>query len=1725
MRSGMFVRLIMASLAMALAASCAEERDPVNTLPVYSHQKSYFIGKDFNDSSDDPEYYMQATLVDVPYGSNHSSLFTSSWAHKISRVKFQITEDMLIARLTYEYLSGSDGKGVGRTSIDGTVVAAYRIIQHFDPARAYNPTTGEEINVIGPNRDRPWMEREWIEVDWSRNVHENVFEFDTLALAGLYGGVRYQPLDFYVQDANSPYAPHFEMEQGYFDVTQELFAAPAMLDLSRLGWGMNSFPACMLGNVIRGGTAPTAQCVPVELKFRLSFRKVEDTDYEPQHWDGERFRAFGAFTEDRYGYSRKVGMSDSLQYRMIARYNIWEQSHYYDSVETKSDGTIVRSDPVACFVPVGTAGAIGTAAGVDPNRDLNADGTADECKDVSSKPIDDDGTTFTGSQCDHFNQKCTLPYRARVAKPIVWYVTSGSNFEFYDGTDWSTHEWDVALRNAVIVARYTECIKTKGRPADCAKNYPVITGESPEEQMAIKIAWEVDACRHGVRDASGALLYSDENDLAADPDDLTKSALDEYGQPWCDGLAKRLATERGASKEVLFLVKQKEMGVLCHSPVEHNDHPLCFVKKSDLPKGKDYGYCAKQLRAGKDACGLSANIILPEDNPQGTRWSSALCAAAVRANDLELMDRCGKALNARLGDLRFNQINLLDQPQSGSPWGIMADSSDPLTGEKVASSVNVWTDVTDFWSQRAVDYLRYMKGELTDAEVTEGTYIKDYAQAALAASRGVLPRYSAADVRKNIDAVMDADFSKFDMKALAANPSVRAQAAEMRARLSQVHAEWSQSSSSASRYRARLQSAIGSDLEAELLTKMMLDRVGDRGALSEAERMALASPFRMANPQVSRELNQLLERGLVARGACMMNEAPAPYSFVPLAKILESKFEAFNPGDSKTKQFERAEKMRRYIAQKAHYNVLAHEMGHSVGLRHNFVSSSSAYNFRPQYWQLRTRNGAVTTECTDITTDPDACVGPRYFDPMSQDEVDNLLPMFMQSSIMEYAGETTQDFIGLGTYDFAAARMFYGDAATMLNMPGATYTNVGTEDDPRVPYEAVISLLLADNIGGMLGFTYDTLPGFAAGNDTAPESLHYSQLQRRLGLINNCRPAPKGGSDETLRAAYMPKTWDQAKYGKWHPLLDGHFVKLSGSNDYTICDTQKVDFVPWSSLQRVGIYSNREASPTVDAMARPRYPYGFATDRWADLGNLAVYRHDNGADAYELFDFFIGQQEMNHIFDAYRRGRTTFSVWGASAGLLSRYNEKMRDSAKGLGLFVNIFRENALKDGTKPGAAMALLSNDYASNLLASAVAFDHFARMLARPMPGEYYRTGWAGDDVLHAREATEVRIVYKTDAAGRYVFENGERVVEKFGTEMVMPLGAYGDKYQNINFGGQLVENRYLEKECGDYCSEYVINAGSYYQKAFVPMLLTESVDNFISDSAGDFTDPRYRNVGMADIFYNAFRRLLANSLTGDESMRSPAVLADATGKIQVVSDDKDNLDLTPASGIGWIQWTGKDGPRRCYNSSNDIGHPGTSGQFYECNTAPAGAKEIALDAQIGWEQWKFLIAMSMAYLPENQRRDWLDSLRMWEIGADNDPGFDPLDRIDYESADGAKFVARSIGTETVFGKTVQKGIASRVLEWANTLKERAYELEPDGKFKRSIDRKPIVKYDARLQDNPEFPLANPTCSETDNSGCTCSDNIDCLQLEKYESLLYFFRTAATAYRLPWPGYKGVY
>ncbi len=1609
---GLALGALCVSAAAGLSA-CADERPAIDRVQPYALDKAFFVGEDLADPKDDPEFWTQATLVDVGYGAAQDGLFTSTYAQPMSRLKWQITEDLLIGRLAYERINGSDGKGIGEATRDGVVVAAFKIDKHFDIVSAYNPTTGEKLNIVEENTtDRPWNQRQYMRVDWSKNLNVDSYDFDTLSLLGVYGGITYEALSYYVEDPTDPDAPYFDDETGYFDVTVKAFAKPDVIDLSSLGWGIDSFPSCFLPGDFMGGTNPHGTCNPVELTIRHAFRRVVDNDYEPVHWDGRRFAAYGGFYVERYGYARNYGMSDSLWHRLLARYPIWERSHYYAEPET-------MTGPVECFTPATTP------FGEDPHRDLDGNGTEDECEEVGP-----------GSRCDTFKQRCTLPLQERTPKPIVWYYADGSHPEYYEPTADATHEWDVAMRVAVRSSQYAECVRVGDK--DCGTRFPVYFGQQDDNGDAVALAQEVDDCRHGK-------AYADRNrDPAA-----------------CKALASEIGKKRGYSAGVIAIAEMDEMIVLCHSPVEYGDPAQCGAQR--LPEG----------------------------------LTAAQCDAARAAGDQETLETCRQALNVRRGDLRFHQVNVIKEPQTPSPWGIYTDAEDPLTGETVSASINVWSHVNDLWSQGVIDTMRYIKGELETHEITDGEYVRQWAEAAQAASSGgALPKMSRAQAAERMDrfarerfdehpAEFDAEHEGHAHEAGAAsfaqlNPAVFQKARALAKELEGVAATYTATSALRPKYHARRQAAAGTALEAELMTPMVQELHGIAGLPMTDGLLDLVSPLRGGNPSLQRDIFHLKENALAKRGACMLHQAPAPLSITGLADVLEEKFGAFNPADSKEVQQARAEKMRSYLARRAHFAVIAHEMGHSIGLRHNFVSSSDAWGYRPQYWQLRTRNGKVTQACTDLTPDGAGCIGPRYHDPVTPDEADNLIWMFMHSSVMDYAGELSQDTLGLGAYDFAAARMFYGD--TVAVHADDSY-KAGT---PRG--QGMISK--TDSFGGILGIQ----PTIGEDN------IHYSLLNKEYQLIRDCKVVKPGD--------FKPARWDDAADGEWHAVLDGHIVAVDGQP--TRCRQQSVDYVPWTSLrmpQGNEIASFYRGGPAVDPDGRTRVPYGFATDGWADLGNLSVYRHDNGADPYELFDFLVAQQEVNHIFDNYRRGRQTFSVRSAAGRTLSRFNEKMRDGAKGLGLLKNIYSDFALDlgydfEGLWPQLAPLL----FGDNILASGLAFDHFVRTAARPEPGDHF-----------------------FDASGE-VLRSAEDVVGTPGeTAVVIPNGATG-YFGSIGLGGKVVENR-LADDQGEYDRDYTLNAGSYYDKMYAAMLMTESVDNFISSSRTDFVDARYRAVSLADLFPDGYRRWLSNALTGDDFIKGPRVAADVSG--MPLTD----TEGYPAHAIGWTTWWGPT-PEACFPGDGTT----VCKSFAEPPTTwePKTINDVAvLDPQIGWEQQKFLIAWTLLYLPENQQQGWMNMLRVWELGKDADPGF--ANRIEFHDPTGKIYVAKTFGSEVIFGKRVQRGIAARVLEYANELLAAAYEcddgpdLDGDGAPDWYLPRfnpttgKPIVRWDPTIAAlSPlgfELPNGVPGCNAQGNQNCTCTANRACLALSEYVEVPFFLRQALDAYRLASPQPKGIY
>ena len=1620
---------LAAGVFTLVLVACAQERPPINRVQANALDKSFFVGPDLQSPADDPEFYKRGTVVDVAYGAAQDGLFTSSYGQPLSRIRWEITEDTLNARLSYDRITGTDDKGnqysgvQPKASNDGQIVASYKILSHFDIKNDYNPQTGETLNIIVENTtDRVWNERQFFRVDWSKNLVSDAYDYDTLSLIGVIGGVTYEPFAYTVLDPNDPDAPHFDTDAGYFDVTNKVYATPQEVDLASLGAGPGTIPACYLSSAyVTGGSYPAADCNPVELTIRESFRKVVDTDYEPENFDGVRFQAIGAFTLDRRGYARNYGLVDQEWSRLISRYNLWQQSHYYAD-PTNADPAM--RGPIACATLATTVEATGDP-NADPNRDEDGNGTADECEGAGP-----------GSRCDVFNQKCTLPYALRHARTIPWYIAGDTSL--FDPTNAATIEWDLALKTAVQTSRLVECRKTDG--PSCDATFPMWRGQQDDNDEAVRIAHDVDVCRR----AQGW-------DATACAD----MAMSEAG-----ALADaRNTSDRDSTLAIGAVAAMPPVIVLCHNPVVAGDNPAC------------------------GAAGLAV----------------------------------------RTGDIRYNTVLDIPNPELPSYWGIMVDADDPLTGEKVAASINIWTATTDMAAQQLVDLVRYMNGELSTDDITNGTYVQNWAAAARLGAAGGLPTLPRADVDRRLAGMSGMDLTGFQaLTAAAPGPELRAVLDAGKALALDVQTRNDVASPAAVRLSSTLASARGSDVETQLVNPAILQLAGLPPTASLSGPVGdQISPLAFNNPLTGPRFNQLRDNAMAARGACLIDAAPEPSSMTGLADILTKKFPRAN-NETPAAQQARYDQMFHYVQRKYHYAVIAHEMGHSVGLRHNFVSSSAPLFYRPQYWQLRTSNGAVKTPCTDAVADGSTCVGPRYWDPVTNEEQANLIWMWMQSSVMDYPGDTSQDMLGLGVTDFSAARFFYGDNVAVYTNPNLQAgTSVGT------------GLSLAtDTFGGLLGIRYSLRSTTGTGGD----DFHYAQLQNNYGLINNCAAA-------TVSA---PADWDASADGTWDPVLDGHVVSVGG--EPTKCRQQPVDYVGYGQLRQPttaelnsGPYSG---GPSVDpATKRLRVPYAFASDNWADIGNVSVFRHDNGADPYEQVQFLITTQEDRHILDNYRRNRTTFSLLSAAQRSFDRYNSKLQGISSGVGFLASIYRDI----GTNQGYAFGTLWPYVASlqmhdNAIAATVAFDHFARELSRPEPGRHYRRpGSFNDPVLHSAS--------DPDDFGPVNGQIGQ-------TSVVIPNGATG-YLRDVGFGGHPLENA-LSSTNGDYNVDFIQNAGSYYDKINTAILLAESEDRFISQSRRDFYDARFRSVGMADIAPDGFRRLIANALTGDRSLLAPRLAADTSGLPMLDNTAQDPLDpnaaLYPALPVGWVSFWPTGGPEICFPSGGRDACTNFAGDGSFAPTAPANT--VAVDPQVGWEVQKFLIVWTISFIRANQKTDWTDMLRIWRLGQNPTPDLTP--RIEWQDPiSGETYYARTIGTECLYGdasngcaggKIVQKGIAARVLEYANQLTAGGYKLDttnypaangrPAGynaygraMVVRQPDGTAVVKQDPAIRNiTAEGGLATTVdCDQNVTPSCTpltVDQNHYAAELKSYKSVAdYLWQTEAVYGWINAAGERGVF
>ena len=314
------VRSLLSVLCLGLVlllGACAQDVEDIDRTQPNKTKKADLDGV----------WYMLETVTSLPPTTMASFVGETS---KMEKVVWRVEERYLFAYRAYSLLPGAANVDHPEAMPDepDAPIAAFPILSHFDVQRQYNAQTGEQSNVIVENTsDRPWYERDYIRVDWSRN---EVTNFDFLS-------------DWFPTPIQASYT--IDEERGLArSIYTERDEAGALtyFDLPRRLQLQPDWYGCIISTWVDWSTE---DCTAAEAELVMSFAKTApQRDYEALPYNNQHMTRFGYFRSERYVYDGERGPLESNRSRMINRHNIWQETYRKNGegeFETDEEGRLI----------------------------------------------------------------------------------------------------------------------------------------------------------------------------------------------------------------------------------------------------------------------------------------------------------------------------------------------------------------------------------------------------------------------------------------------------------------------------------------------------------------------------------------------------------------------------------------------------------------------------------------------------------------------------------------------------------------------------------------------------------------------------------------------------------------------------------------------------------------------------------------------------------------------------------------------------------------------------------------------------------------------------------------------------------------------------------------------------------------------------------------------------------------------------------------------------------------------------------------------------------------------------------------------------------------------------------------------------------------------------------------------------------------------------------------
>ncbi|MEL6179806.1 MAG: hypothetical protein AAFS10_12680, partial [Myxococcota bacterium] len=375
------------------------------------------------------------------------------------------------------------------------------------------------------------------------------------------------------------------------------------------------------------------------------------------------------------------------------------------------------------------------------------------------------------------------------------------------------------------------------------------------------------------------------------------------------------------------------------------------------------------------------------------------------------------------GDLRFNQLNMVLEPQNfGRVLAFAQLGWDQESGEVMSASTHVLWPIMESYVQRTADFVQLMSGDLPMEDYLSGDHIRRQVREELAQTENTTdPQDETGVILSPLEAEDNQANRPMPVPAHIKPESLNALRTDLHERLKGM-GDLDQVRQRVVREVTQQRALGGQAIWAERTERLapVLDELHTR-LREELRTETVAWPQERQPPPDSLDamlplLDDLRQRRKATRHKQQWYAQHHMLTLDNLENIGQISY--YKPLVKRFKGRSRAE-LEAYLRPVLYYYTIAHELGHNMGLEHNFAGSNDALNFPLTYWAERARVGFM----------PDFLIA----DEALKEELDTnqLLRSSQYTSIMEYLpydflrDDAGQMRSGLGSSDRAAVHYAY----------------------------------------------------------------------------------------------------------------------------------------------------------------------------------------------------------------------------------------------------------------------------------------------------------------------------------------------------------------------------------------------------------------------------------------------------------------------------------------------------------------------------------------------------------------------------------------------------------------------------------------------------------------------------------------------------------------------------